>query len=98
MENTELGRFVGRYRLGGAVAGGSPALEVNVEWDADRLAIHLPGSGPRLLVPIAPTRFRILRPDGSPTGHLDFGLGGGRVERATVELGDTVVLRCVSAG
>ena len=98
MENTELGRFVGRYRLDGSASGGSPALEVNVEWDAGHLAIWLPGSGRRLLVPIAPTRFRIVRPDGSPTGHLDFGLGGSWVEHATVELGDTIVLRCVPAG
>lgn len=92
MEDIELGTFVGRYRLGG-----SPALEVHVEWDAGRLAVRLPGSGRRLLAPIAPTRFRILRPDGSPTGRLDFGLGEGWVERATVELGDTVVLVCVPA-
>jgi hypothetical protein len=98
VEDKELGTFVGRYRLGSSAPEGAPALEVHVEWDAGRLAIWLPGSGRRLLAPIAPARFQILRPDGSPAGHLDFGLGGGWVERATVELGDTVVFRCVPSG
>jgi CubicO group peptidase (beta-lactamase class C family) len=92
LSEAEMGRFVGRYRLSCApeIAGGSAPSEVEILlYDRDLIAC-VPNDAPLTLVPIAPTRFRILYVAGAPSGHVTFDMDGDRIETATIELNDTI--------
>ena len=78
----DMAPFVGRY-----AAQGAPPLEIQI---ADgKLRARVQGQGDLVLVPVSPTRLRVLGAIGS---YLDCQTQGGRVSRITLEQAGTKVV------
>jgi len=92
LSEAELGRFAGLYQLSHwpEIEGDSPPSEMSVIVQDGKLIACAPGMARLTLIPIAPTRFRILHVAGTPSGHVTFDIDGDRIETATVELSDTI--------
>jgi hypothetical protein len=90
LSEAELEAFVGPYRLshGPEIEGDSPPSEMSVAVQDGNLIACAPGMARLTLIPIAPTRFRILYVAGNPSGYVTFDMDGDRIETATVELND----------
>jgi len=91
LSEAQSARFVGQYRLSHwtEIEGFSPPAEVDVElYDGD-LVLVIPGGELLMLVPIAPTRFRIAT---GRADYVEFDIDGDRVSAAMVEIDDTVEL------
>ena len=84
LDEAELGRFVGQYRLSHwtTVEGFSPPSEVDVELYDGSLVLLIPGEA-LILVPIAPDRFRIAS---GQADYVEFDMDGDRVEAATAKI------------
>jgi pimeloyl-ACP methyl ester carboxylesterase len=76
--DAELARLAGRY------AADEAGFEARLEAEAGKLRVSLPDGRSFLLVPVSPTRFRLV---GSLSTFLTFEVSEGRVRRATLEEG-----------
>jgi len=70
--------------LAGSYVAEAGPLEASVEAAPGKLKVSLPGGRSFVLVPVSPTRFRIV---GSLSTFVVFELEGGRGSRMTVEEG-----------
>jgi CubicO group peptidase (beta-lactamase class C family) len=87
LDETELGRYVGRYSL--TETEGSPApSKVIVELRDGNLVLVAQGQLTVILVPVAPSRFRLAS---GGAYYVDFRMGGDDVEAAIVEI-DGIVM------
>jgi CubicO group peptidase (beta-lactamase class C family) len=87
LDEAEMRRHAGRYRLAEAASGPAPP-ELSVEWHDGHLVLVAPGSLFVILTPVAPARFRLAV---GGAYYVEFQMQGDDVEAAIVEIDGAAV-------